>query len=129
MPAGDVELKGAEDRTYRLNFGTNAMCRLEDLDGRSYHEVLAELHTGKPRMKTLRAFMQAALVDPAQATADQVGTIIEDIGGAPVILAAFVKSDAALEAIGRQIDALILAGDRMMKDATESAEITVAVEG
>lgn len=102
---GNITVKGGDDRTYTLNFGVNAMCRLEELTGRPYHEVMREMQSGLPRMATIRQFLQAGLVDPRPESAEQVGTIIEDIGGAAVVLRAFGQSDAAIAAALAQEDA------------------------
>ena len=93
---GNVDVKGGEGRVYTLNFGVNAMCRLEDLTGRAYHEVLMEMKKGLPSMKTIRQFVQAALVAPPAESPEQAGTIIEDIGGAASVLLAFARSDAGI---------------------------------
>lgn len=101
MAVGDVQLQGESGAQYTLNFGVNAMCRLEELDakGRTYHEVLLEMRTGRPSMRTIRQVVAAALVDPANQTVEQVGTIIEDIGGVLVVLSAFVQSDPEISAL------------------------------
>lgn len=109
MVLGDVQLKGSDDKVYTLNFGVNAMCRLEDQDdrGRSYQDLLDEMRTGKPSMRTVRALAAAALVEPKNATLEQVGEILEDIGGPLVLLAAWKQSDDAIAEIGRELDALL----------------------
>jgi hypothetical protein len=106
MAVGDVILSGNDGRSYTLNFGVNAMCRLEDLDPqkRTYREVLLEMQTGRPSMRTVRTVVAAALVEPKDQTLEQVGDVIEDIGGVLVVLGAFVKSD---DAIAASIDAQI----------------------
>jgi hypothetical protein len=90
MALGDVTVAG-ESRSYTLNFGMNAMCRLEALTGRPYHDVMQEIAKGMPSMGTLRSFVQAALVDPQPATADDAGVAGDEIG-TPALLAAFAES-------------------------------------
>jgi hypothetical protein len=83
-----IVLRGV-DRSYTLNFAsTNAICRLEESTGLSYREVLTALGRKRPKVSLLRAFVQAALIDPADVTADEAGAILDDIGGAAMIRAA-----------------------------------------
>jgi hypothetical protein len=105
MPLGNVTLKREGDRDVTLNFGVNAMCRLEGIDGRHHQEVLREMQSGQPRMTTIRSLVQAALVDPEGVSPEEAGHIIEDIGGPSVIVMAFAASLEQLEAIGAQIEA------------------------
>jgi hypothetical protein len=80
-----VTLRGV-DRTYTLNFAsTNAICRLEESTGLSYAQVLGHLARKRPKLALLRAFIQAALVDPANVSDDEAGMILDDIGGALVL--------------------------------------------
>lgn len=85
---GHVTLTGLSGRVYTAHFGTNAMCRLEAIAGRPYHEVLLELHGGMPRMETARQLVQAVLTDPATPDADTAGAVLDDLGGIPVLLLA-----------------------------------------
>lgn len=94
MAVGDVQLQGESGATYTLNFGVNAMCRLEELDPqqRTYQDVLREMQTGRPSMRTIRAVVAAGLVEPTNQTVEQVGAIIEDFGGVLVVTRAFATS-------------------------------------
>jgi hypothetical protein len=96
---GNVTLNGTEGRTYTLNFGVNAMCRMEEIDPkqRHYEELIGELKSKKPTMSTIRLVIAAALVDPKHATLEQAGEILEDIGGALVVMDALAKSETAIE--------------------------------
>lgn len=86
--ADGVTLRGA-DRSYVLNFAsTNAICHLEEATGLSYREVLDALARKRPKVTLLRAFVQAALVDPPNVSAEDAGVILDDIGGVAVIQAA-----------------------------------------
>lgn len=98
-PVGNVTLNGTEGRTYTLNFGVNAMCRVEELDPqqRTYEAILGELRSGKPSMRTIRLVIAAALVDPKAATLEQAGEIAQDIGGAMVVMEAMTLSTQDIE--------------------------------
>ncbi|HEX8030272.1 MAG TPA: hypothetical protein VF491_17480 [Vicinamibacterales bacterium] len=94
MAIGDFELKGQSGATYTLNFGVNAMCRIEekDLQQRTYNLIVAEMQTGHPSMRTVRTVMAGALVSPANQTVEQAGEIVEDIGGIAIVIAAFTQT-------------------------------------
>lgn len=79
---------GSSGRTYVLNFGVNAMCRLEAITGRPYYEVMREVMGGEPRMETARHLMQAVLTDPATPSPEEAGNVLDDIGGIAALLAA-----------------------------------------
>ena len=102
MAIGDVVLRG-EDRTYTLNFGVNAMCRIEKLEGRSYHAVLTDLRDPRPSMTLVRTVLRAALTNPATPTDDEAGDILDDLGGPQVVVLSFVRSYEAIDDVGRQI--------------------------
>lgn len=83
-----IELHGAT-RIYRADFAaTNAKCDVEEATGLRYSEVLRELRRRRPKVSILRAFVRAALLDPPDATPEEVGAIIDDIGGQAAIQAA-----------------------------------------
>lgn len=84
---GDISITTG-DTTYVFNYGSNSACRLEDElnDGRSYTEVMDELTGPKPRVKTIRAFVKAALVSHKDMTLEQVGDVIDQLGGWALIL-------------------------------------------
>jgi hypothetical protein len=106
MAVGNVTLKREGDRQVTLNFGVNTMCRLEAIDGRTHREVLREMQGGAPRMTTIRALVQAAVVEPQGITAEEAGAIIEEIGGPSVIVMAFSTSLEEIDAVGVRIEAL-----------------------
>lgn len=83
---GNIEIKSGET-TYVLNYGSNAACRLEsEMPDRSYGDVLDELRGPNPRVSTIREFVKAALVSPAGLSLDQVGDVIDEIGGWALVL-------------------------------------------
>ena len=85
---GNVKLNGISGTVYTLSTGTNAMCRLEAISGRAYHETLRELQSGEPRMETARQLLQAVLIDPAAPSADVAGDVLDDIGGIALLMLA-----------------------------------------
>ncbi len=79
-----IELRGAA-RTYRLDCsGINALCRLEELTGRRYEDVLKEIRGTRAKASTVQAFIAAALLDLPESP-DDVAAIVKDIGGVKVI--------------------------------------------
>lgn len=89
-----IELKG-ERQTYKVDFGTNAMCRLEEGDkaGRSCAEILdAILSTPSVRIATVRQLVQALLVEPLNPSLDETGAIIDDVGGPAIFILALRQS-------------------------------------
>lgn len=89
----DIELTGADGVVYRFNFGTNTFCRMEDATGLSYIEVLQRLRN-KPTMTFLRTLFQAALVSHQTASLEDVGVILDDVGG-PAFLTIVLSSFGA----------------------------------
>lgn len=87
MALGDVRLKG-EAESYVFNFGTNAACRVEEATGKTYGEVIAALNVTHPSVSLIRSFLKACLVNPANASDEQVGHMIDDIGGWEMVQAA-----------------------------------------
>ena len=74
-------------QAYALECGsTNAFCRLEAVTGQPYREVLAELRTARAKAQTVHAFLAAALIHP-EVSPDQVGPIVDDLGGLMVVRA------------------------------------------
>lgn len=72
-------------------FGTNAICRVEEaLAPRSVDDIMAELRGPAPHVRTVREWFKASLVEPKGETlsAEQVGEIIDDVGGWTVVLVA-----------------------------------------
>lgn len=49
------------DRTYTFRFDFNALCEIEEADGRPISQVFAELSGGAPRLRTLRAIVYGGL--------------------------------------------------------------------
>lgn len=109
MALGDVVLKGSNDKAYTLNFGVNAMCRLEDLDPthRTYREILKEVQSDTASMRTIRTLVSAALEAPTGLTPEQVGDLIEDFGGVLVVKIACSQSAADIADAGAQLLALV----------------------
>lgn len=86
-----VTLQGVE-RTYRIECaGTNAICAIEEATGQRVHDVLEEIQGPSPEMATLRAFLRAVLVEPADVSLDEAGVILDDIGW-PSLIAATVAT-------------------------------------
>lgn len=83
-----VTLQGAE-RTYRIDCTrTNALVRVEEETGRSFLSAINALDSDDPDPELARQFLGAVLVDPDEASAEQVAVILDDIGGPAVIAAA-----------------------------------------
>lgn len=86
---GDVELKGAE-KTYRLNFGTNTACSVEETTNRSYVDIMADLRGASPSIRLMRDVIRAALIAGDSTHADMsleaVGAVIDDLGGWAMVL-------------------------------------------
>lgn len=82
----DVTFTGASGQSYTLNFGTNAACRIEAATNRSYDEVMAELRGTAPKVTTIREWVRASLVAPKDVSLDDVGNIIDDLGGWTFVL-------------------------------------------
>lgn len=81
-----TELKG-DERTYQVDLSsTNAMCRIEEATGLTYADAIAAI-VRNPRVTTVRKFFQGALVAPPE-TIEEVGIILDDIGGVRVIVEA-----------------------------------------
>jgi hypothetical protein len=92
MAMGDVEFKGEDGKTFILNFGTNAMCRLEKATGKTYGQVCDELRAENPPIMLARHFVQASLVEPKGLTEEQAGDVLDAIGGPAQILTAFRRA-------------------------------------
>ncbi len=79
-----IELRGSA-RTYRLDYASvNALCRLEELTGRSYEAVIRELRGTRAKASTVEAFVAAALLDLPESP-DAIAAIVADLGGVTVI--------------------------------------------
>jgi hypothetical protein len=87
MPIGDVDIQSDEQQMYRLNFGVNAICRLEDKDGRSYGEILEALRVDYPSMRLLRLVVWAGL--PETTTLEEAGRALDALG--PVTILAAIR--------------------------------------
>lgn len=90
MALGDRPIKG-ETRTYLVNFGTNAQCRVEDATGKTFNEALKAISAPDSPVKAFRQFFRCVLVDPVgeSVSDEEVGTIIDDVGGWEVLQAAW----------------------------------------
>lgn len=73
------------DRVYVLCVDSNAQCRIEAATGLPYPVVIQAIRSGHVTM--LRHWVHQTLLDPADQTLDQVGAIIDDIGGLEVFAA------------------------------------------
>lgn len=87
-----ITLRGA-DRDYVLLLDTNAQCRIEDVTGLMYPMVLDAIRRG--HRTVLRQWVRASLIDPPEQTLDQVGAIIDDVGGYEVLTAGFQQAKQA----------------------------------
>lgn len=86
-----VELVGAE-RRYVVDFvSTNARCRIEQVTGLEYSDVVRALARRRPKVSLARQVFHAALVDPPAASVDAegAGTILDDVGGPQMVMDAF----------------------------------------
>jgi hypothetical protein len=92
MAIGDVEFAGTGEARYRLNFGANAMCRAEEATGKTFGQVMAEMNQPHPSITLVRQLMGAVLVEPEGQTPEQVGNILDDIGGAEAVVLAFKQA-------------------------------------
>lgn len=92
--AEEVHVTGKSGQAYTISFGTNAWCRLEDNTGRTAADALDELRGTNSSMRVLRQFVQAVLVVPKDPSLEQVGDIIDDLGGATWIRASFMATAA-----------------------------------
>jgi len=72
---------GHSGRDYPFSFGTNAMCRVEKLSGAPIGVIFATLSTGEPPIVLLRQFVQGTLVLTPMPSEEEVGDIIDDLGG------------------------------------------------
>jgi len=86
-----------------MTFGVNAWCRLEDLTGRTSVDVIDELRGEQASMRTLRQFVKATLVDPKDASLDEVGDIIDDLGGPAIIRGMFSVTPAVQAAPEKEL--------------------------
>lgn len=83
-----VTLRGAE-HSYEVDLsGTNVMCRIEAATGLAYEDALSALTAKRPRVSLLREFLRCALVTQTEVSLEEVGAILDDIGGAAVVQAA-----------------------------------------
>ncbi len=99
---GRFDLKGADGAVYTLELGTNTFCRLEEMTGTPWTESLEELQGGKARMTLLRQFVMASLASEP-ASLEDVGRIIDDIGGIEVIAAAIAAGPSAPNEVMREV--------------------------
>lgn len=72
---GEVALE-AMGETYKMRFGTNALCELEAAFGEGINAILAKLQPDDPSIRTMRTIMACGLgVSP-----DKAGEIMDEIG-------------------------------------------------
>ncbi len=95
-----VTFTGTSGRIYQLDFGTNAKCRLEDLSGVAFDDVMLELRSVRPHVARVRQFVQASLIDPngATLTPEEVGDIIDDLGGFEFVLVGLDSQSPSVKA-------------------------------
>lgn len=58
---GEAAAKLSDGRTLTLRYDFNALCEIEDADGRSFTEINSELQSGNIRIKTTRAVLFGGL--------------------------------------------------------------------
>lgn len=87
--ADQTVMTGMSGTVYRFVFGSNAICRMEEHTGEYYAAMLEQLRSPSCRAKYARAWVWACLQDQPGLTIEQAGDILDDIGGAGVVLAAF----------------------------------------
>ncbi len=128
MTNENVEFTGQSGTVYTMNFGTNAACRVEEATTRSYDEVMYELKSTRPRVTTVRQWVKAALVTPGadSVTLDQVGDLIDDLGGWTFVLAGLdSKSPAALSASQAIKEALAMLAAAKPSEPSEPSAVVV----
>lgn len=123
MADSDQPFTGASGTAYRMNFGTNAACRVEAALDRSYDEIMAELRGEHPRVSTVRAWVKAALVEPIgdSLTPEQVGDAIDDLGGWLFILVAMDSRSAEAIKVAAELQSALAALHDVTKPTTEVA--------
>lgn len=93
----EIELKGISEHTYKVDFGTNAMCRVEDAFDptgvKSCGDILDDLIRPNVRISEIRRLVKALLINPPN-DLEAVGQIIDDIGGPSVFVVALRGSRA-----------------------------------
>lgn len=96
MAVGDRTIKG-ESRSYLVNFGTNAACRVEDATGKTFGAVVKAISAPDAPVKLFRQFFQCVLVDPhgSALSDEEVGTVIDDVGGWEVLQVAWAMPETA----------------------------------
>ncbi len=85
-----VSFTGSSGTVYQLDFGTNAKCRLEEAIGAdlTFDDVVVELRSARPHVTRVRQYVKASLIEPngETLTLEQVGDIIDDLGGFEFVL-------------------------------------------
>lgn len=88
MSSEGFTLRGAE-RVYRLDCsGVNALARIEEATGLWFDDLITALQGECPDPQLILAFLGASLIDPVDASPEEVAAILEDIGGPVVVIAA-----------------------------------------
>ena len=95
---GMLDVAGADGKTVRLQFTTNAICEIEDAVGGSFFEFLSEFQAasvaGALPAKKLRLLLWGGMIEhQPEATLKDAGALIEAMGG---IAPAMEKLHAAL---------------------------------
>lgn len=77
------------DRVYRIDCSSvDALARIEDATSLLLADLITALQRTEPDIALMCRFLGAALVNPADASEDEVAAILADIGGPSVIVAA-----------------------------------------
>lgn len=92
MALGEQEFTGRSGTVYHFNFGTNAICRVEEETGQSYREVIDQMKSPQATAKLARLYIWAALIDRTDLTMERAGDILDDLGGAFSLLRGFQQA-------------------------------------
>lgn len=72
---GEVSFE-AMGQTWRLRYGTNALCEIEAAFGEGINATLAKLQSDDPSIRTMRTIMACGL----GVSGDEAGDIMDEIG-------------------------------------------------
>lgn len=82
---GEVELKRADGSLHVLKLGTAAICRFEELTGKSIFAVLPELQSRQFQLRDIRAFVLASSVGEKPLEEAAANELIDELGVLPVV--------------------------------------------
>lgn len=77
---GLVSLTDSDGQTFKLRFGTNAICDMQKALGRPLGQILKTLNPDDLDFLTVRTMVKAAVVDPKDVSDEVIGDFIDDVG-------------------------------------------------